>query len=111
MEGQNAERRILTEVSAEVGAGREDELLAGFRALADQPFPDGLLRSELLRGSDGRWRVHTLWRDRAALDAMRGGSEPPAAPRLFRAVGAEPSLQVWEVPASIAPDGPPAAGL
>ncbi|MDQ4213156.1 antibiotic biosynthesis monooxygenase [Microbacterium sp. ASV81] len=92
---------VLTEVSAVVAAERESALIAGFAALLDQPLPDGLLRTELLRGSDaedGRtWRIQTLWRDRQALDAMRASAEPPAAPALFRSVGAEPSLTVLTV--------------
>jgi len=44
--------------------------------------PDGLLRTELLRGQNGRWRIQTAWRDGAALDAMRAASEAPAALRL-----------------------------
>ncbi|HLO36171.1 MAG TPA: antibiotic biosynthesis monooxygenase [Candidatus Deferrimicrobium sp.] len=88
---------VLTEVGASVAPDREIELLTGFRELIRQPTPDGLLRTELLRGADGRWRIQTLWRDRAALDAMRAASEPPAAPRLFRSVGAEPTLVILEV--------------
>jgi len=93
--------RILTDVTAAVDASREDDLVAGFTAMAAEPLPDGLLRTELLKGPDGRWRVQTLWRDRAALDAMRARPEPPAAPTLFRSVGAEPALQVLEVQAAL----------
>lgn len=89
-------RQILTEVSATVDADHEPELVASFHELAAGPLPNGLLRTELLRGQS-QWRIQTLWRDRAALDAMRAGSETPAAPRLFRNVGAEPSLQVYEI--------------
>ncbi|HWJ80965.1 MAG TPA: antibiotic biosynthesis monooxygenase [Nocardioides sp.] len=88
--------QVLTEVFAVVAADREDELLRGFDRLLEEPTPDGLLRTELLRGTDG-WRIQTLWRDRAALDAMRASGEPPAAPRLFASVGAEPSLRILEV--------------
>jgi hypothetical protein len=91
------DRQILTDVSATVDANRESELVAGFQALIAGPVPDGLLRTNLLRGADGQWRIQTLWRDRDALDAMRAASEPPAAPRLFRSVDADPSLQVYEV--------------
>jgi hypothetical protein len=89
--------QILTEVSATVDASRETELVEGFREITSGRTPGGLIRTELLRGQDGRWRIQTLWRDRATLDAMRSGAEPPAAPRLFSSVGAEPSLQVYEV--------------
>jgi hypothetical protein len=88
---------VLTEVSAVVAIEREGSLLAGFRDLLVQPMPDGLLRTELLRGQDGHWRIQTLWRDRAALDAMRAGPQPPAAPQLFRRVGADPVLAVFEI--------------
>jgi quinol monooxygenase YgiN len=89
--------QILTEVSATVDPSRETELVEGFREITSGRTPDGLIRTELLRGQDGQWRIQTLWRDRAALDAMRARTEPPAAPRLFSNVGAEPSLQVYEV--------------
>jgi len=89
--------QILTEVSATVDASRETELVEGYREITAGGVPDGLVRTELLRGQDRRWRIQTLWRDRAALEAMRGRPEPPAALRLFRNVGAEPSLEVYEV--------------
>jgi len=89
--------QILTEVSATVDATREMELVTGYREITAGGVPDGLVRSELLRGQDRQWRIQTLWRDRAALEAMRARPEPPAALRLFRMVGAEPSLQVYEV--------------
>ena len=92
-------QHILTDVSATVDPSREAELVAGFRELTTGPTPDGLLRTELLQGPGNHWRVQTLWLDQASLDAMRGGSEPPAAPRLFRAVGAEPVLEVLVVAA------------
>lgn len=90
---------VLTELSATVDPAREDELLAGFQNLLQAPFPDGLLRSELLRGGGDTWRIQTLWRDRATLDAMFARTVPHAATDLFRSVGAEPLLQILEVAA------------
>ncbi|GAA3085420.1 quinol monooxygenase YgiN [Kribbella aluminosa] len=89
--------QILTEVSGVVDPGRVAELVDGFREIAAAALPDGLLRSELLQGDHGQWRIQTLWRDQAALDAMRAGAEPPAAPALLRSVGAEPVLRILEV--------------
>jgi hypothetical protein len=77
--GQHGQR-ILTDVSATVDPDRESELVAGFQELISGPVPDGLIRTELLRGADGRWRIQTVWRDRDALGAMRAASEPPAPP-------------------------------
>lgn len=92
--------KILTDVSATVEPSREADLIEGFRALTQHEVPDGLERTELLRGPEGRWHIQSLWRDRAALDAMRASGEPSAAPTLFRTLGAEPALTVLEVSAA-----------
>jgi hypothetical protein len=89
---------------AHVAEDRTAELLEGYATLQAGPFPDGLMRTELLQGPDGQWRIQTLWRDRAALLAMRS-SEEPAAPRLFRQVGADPTLTILDVAATISPGG------
>ncbi|MDF2270506.1 hypothetical protein P2Q00_34525 [Streptomyces coacervatus] len=91
--------QVLTEVSAAVAPEREADLVAAYRELVAGTLPDGLVRTELLGGQDGHWRIQTLWRDRAALDAMRAAPEGPAAPRLFREVGAEPALALFDVKA------------
>ncbi|WP_427889704.1 antibiotic biosynthesis monooxygenase [Kribbella sp. GL6] len=88
---------ILTEVSATVEPDRVPELLEGFRKLAHEPRPDGLLQSRLLQQDDTHWRIQTLWRDRAALDTMRTGPKPPAAPALLAAVGGSPTLTILTV--------------
>ncbi len=79
----------MTSVSAVVPADREDALVEGYRSLVAGDKPEGLLRSELLRGQDGRWVIQTVWRDRAAIMAARSSGEPPAALRLLQRVGAE----------------------
>lgn len=89
--------QVLTDVSATVEPEREQELVAAFQAMGADPLPDGLARTELLRGRDGLWRIQTLWRDREALDAMIASSDVPVARRLFQDIGAEPVLQVYEV--------------
>jgi len=93
---------IMTEVSAVVSDELASEVLAAFEELLQRPLPDGLVRTELLAGPDGEWRIHSLWRDQAALDAMRAGSEAPAAPTLFRQLGAEPHLRIYKVRATSA---------
>ena len=57
---------ILTEVSAVVASDRVVDLLDRFHRLLEHAMPDGLLRTELLRGDADTWRVQSLWRDRAA---------------------------------------------
>jgi Antibiotic biosynthesis monooxygenase len=98
VEVSGVSERILSQVSATVPADREGEFLAGFEELVSLPRPDGLLRTELLRGPDGEWRVQTLWRDIEALAATRVAPEPPrTAPQVFHSVGAEPMLEILEV--------------
>ncbi|NUR15512.1 MAG: hypothetical protein HOQ13_04285 [Dermatophilaceae bacterium] len=87
---------ILTIVSAEVDEGRAGDLVDGFETLLAGGLPDGLLETRLLGDGQGRWAIHSLWRDRAALDAMRASGEP-AAPALFRRFQAEPTLAVMRV--------------
>ena len=91
---------VLTEVRATVDPSRHEALVAGFEALLAESLPEGLLRTELLYVDD-EWRIQTLWRDREAVAAMRSGTDEPAAPKLFRSVGAHPELTILEVRASI----------
>ena len=91
--------RVLTEVRALVDPSRHEALVAGFEALLAASPPEGLLRTELLHVDD-EWRIQTLWRDREALVAMRSRTDEPAAPKLFRSVGAHPELTIMEVRAS-----------
>jgi hypothetical protein len=90
-------QQILTEVSAQVPEDRADEVLAAYDGLLSRPLPEGLVRTELLRRRNGEWRIHSLWRDQTALDAMRASGEPPAAPALFRQLGAQPMLHVYRL--------------
>ncbi len=81
----------MTTVTARVGAHHESDLTTGFRDLTAGPIPDGLIRTDLLRGQHGNWRIQSVWRDRDALEAVRLSTEPPAALELFRKVGADHS--------------------
>ncbi|KRF29010.1 hypothetical protein ASG91_05180 [Phycicoccus sp. Soil802] len=88
---------ILTIVTANVDQGQAQELIAAYEMLLAGGLPDGLLETQLLSDGQGHWAIHSLWRDRAALDAMRAASEPPAAPALFRRFSAEPALTIMPV--------------
>ncbi len=43
------------------------------------------------------WRIATVWESREALDAMRNSGETPRGVVMFRSVGAEPTLSVFDV--------------
>ena len=89
--------QVMTAVTAIVAPERESQLTDGFRDLTAGPTPDGLVRSELLRGQQGVWRIQSVWRDRAALEAMRSSGRRPSALALFDKVGAEHSHEVFSV--------------
>lgn len=93
---------VLTIVAADIDQAQCDALVAAYGELLTGDRPDGLIETRLLGDGQGHWAIHTLWRDREALDAMRGSGEPPAAPALFRRFGAQPSLTVMDVVSSSA---------
>jgi len=80
---------VVTTTDATIAADREVELLDGYRRMLQADQPDGMLRSELLRGQNGSWRIQTTWRDMVALQAVRNSGRPPAALALLDSVGAE----------------------
>jgi hypothetical protein len=91
---------LITSVSATVDAAREEELTTGFRELVSKGLPEAILRSELLHGRDGTWRIQTLWRDYDALMAARNSAERPAALELFERVGSDHTHEVFTVEVS-----------
>jgi quinol monooxygenase YgiN len=88
---------VLTMVSADVDQSRAEELIAAYKTLLAEGLPEGLLQTQLLGDGQGHWAIHSLWRDRSALDAIRAAPEPPAAPALFRRFSADPALAIMPV--------------
>jgi heme-degrading monooxygenase HmoA len=97
---------VLTILEATVSPERAADLQAAFRHAAAQ-VPPGLIRSHLVSAAADptRWRIETLWASRDALAAMRQAGTP-AGVLMFRAAGAEPSLAIYDVAATI--EAPPA---
>jgi len=97
---------VLTILEATVSPERAADLQAAFRQAAAR-VPPGLIRSHLVSAAADptRWRIETLWASRDALAAMRQAGTP-AGVLMFRAAGAEPSLAIYDVAATI--EAPPA---
>ncbi len=89
--------QTVTAIDAVVAAERGQELINWFTAMNQRTTPQGLLRSELLRGQGGAWRIQTTWRDADALKAVRNSSEPPAALQLLDALGAQHTHAVLSI--------------
>jgi heme-degrading monooxygenase HmoA len=92
---------VLTILEATVPSDRAADLQAAFRSAAAQ-VPPGFVRSHLVSfaADPTRWRIETLWTSRDALAAMRQAGTP-AGVLMFRAAGAEPSLSIFDVAATI----------
>ncbi len=88
---------VLTVVRAAVDQSQADELVAAYESLLADGLPEGLIETQLLGDGQGHWEIHSLWRDLAALDAMRAAPEPPAAPTLFRRFSGDPVLTIMTV--------------
>lgn len=92
---------ILTILEAVVAPDRTTDLEAAFRAAAGK-VPPGLIRSHLCADTDrSHWRIETFWENREALEAMRQTAATPAGVLMFRAAGAEPTLSLFDVSATI----------
>lgn len=92
---------VITILEATVAPERAPDLQAAFRAAAEQA-PPGFIRSHLVSAMADPtvWRIETLWSSREALLAMRQ-TGTPAGVLMFRAAGAEPSLSLYDVAATI----------
>ena len=97
---------VLTILEATVAPERAADLQAAFRDAAPE-VPPGFVRSHLVSAAadSTRWRIETLWTSREALASMRQAGTP-AGVLMFRAAGAEPSLSLYDVAATI--EAPPA---
>jgi len=93
---------VVTIVEAEVPPEQEGALSAAWRETTGGPIPAGLVRTFLLR-SGGTWRIATVWESQEALAAMRASNDTPAAVAMFRSVGAEPSVTIWDVEDHVEP--------
>jgi heme-degrading monooxygenase HmoA len=99
---------ILTILEAEVPFGAEAKLQAAYDSAGAGDVPRGLVRSELLRDTrdPGRWRIQTWWESLEALEEMRRTAATPAGILMFRAAGAEPSIEIFEVMDTVVPASP-----
>src|SRR5713101_4410545 len=94
---------VMTVVEGKVPSSSVLEFEAAYASVKDQPKPPGWKRSMLLRDTkeEGMYRISTLWENRQALEEMRKGPGVPVAIAVFRKVGVEPNLRIFEIPVTI----------
>ncbi len=94
---------VMTVVEGKVPESKRKEFESTYASARDQPKPPGWMMSMLLRdvNEEGLYRISTRWETREALEKMRVGTKVPVALALFRNVGVEPNLRVFEIPITI----------
>jgi heme-degrading monooxygenase HmoA len=63
-------------------------------------LPPQMVRTYLLQDAKDRdsWKIISVWKSREALDEMRNSGETPTGVLMFRSVGADPKLSIFDVP-------------
>jgi quinol monooxygenase YgiN len=89
---------IVTILEAHVAEDGWEELRVRFDELVRR-LPPQLIATSLMQDARDRerWRLTTAWKSRDALQQYRDAVDTPEGVLLFRAAGAEPNLDVFEV--------------
>lgn len=89
---------VITVLEARVPAERLGDVEAVFReGMAN--LPPEVVESYLVKDTKDTslYRLNTVWRSRQALEAMRTSGLRPKGVQMFEAVGASPTLSIFEV--------------
>ncbi len=91
-------RAVMTVLEAVVPEARQAELERVFTGSGGRR-PAQLVSSYAVRDAadPSRWRLVGVWRSRAALEEYRKSIATPGGVQMFRSVGVEPTLSIWEV--------------
>ena len=90
---------VMTILEARVEPERWAALRESYDTRADLPKAGPIVESFLVQSAEDErtWRIVTVWRDREALEAMRGSGETPTGVLIFRDADAEPGLTIFNV--------------
>ena len=89
---------VITILEGHVVPEKAKLLKASF-ASATRNLDPGIVETFLMSDvkDSATWRIVTVWKDRPALDAMRASGQPPRGVVMFKEVGVDPVLSIWEV--------------
>jgi quinol monooxygenase YgiN len=89
---------VITILEGRVEPARGPDLRQAFEA-GRMHLPEGLVESYLVRSrADAEvWRIISVWASQEALAQMRRTEPVPGGVLMFRAVGAEPTLAIFDV--------------
>ena len=89
---------VITVLEASVAADRASDLERVYRERTAQ-VPSDIIETFLVRDTgDARvFRIITVWVSREALESMRSSGVKPTGVQIFEAVGATPTLSIFDV--------------
>jgi len=92
---------VITILEAHVGAENWAAFQDDYQKRTVQ-LPPQMTQTFLLQDVTDQtlWQIISAWKSREALDEMRNSGETPTGVLMFRNVGAEPKLSIFNVPAS-----------
>jgi len=92
------DKMIMTVLEAHVASEKWDALSRTF-AEASKNLPSQMVQTFLVQSTDDPtlWRGISIWRSRQALSEYRRSVETPGGILMFRSVGAEPTLSMFDV--------------
>lgn len=92
---------VITVLEAKVGEENWSAFQDDYKNRTAQ-LPPQMLQTFLLQdvADQTLWRIVSVWKSREALDEMRNSGEIPTGVLMFRKVGADPKLSIFNVPAS-----------
>jgi hypothetical protein len=93
----STDRSVMTVLEARVPQEKWAELEARYGQSI--PLPAQMIETFLVQSTDDPelWRGVSVWRSRAELEAYRRSVDVPGGFLIFRSVGAEPSVSVFDV--------------
>jgi hypothetical protein len=92
---------VITILEAYVEAARWSALEEDYKHRIAR-LPPQMVQTFLVQSAADQtlWQILSVWKSREALDEMRNSGEIPEGVVMFRNVGAEPKLSLFNVPAS-----------
>lgn len=95
---------VLTVLEAKVPENQWEALRSAYEGPITASLPPQLVQSFLLQSETDPtiWWATSVWKSRAALEEYRNSVETPGGVLLFRSVGAEPTLSIYNIAAHVA---------
>ena len=92
------EKMVLTVLTAHIASEQWAALRKVFSESSAR-LPPQMVQTFLIQGTDDPtlWQGISVWRSREALSEYRRSVETPGGVMMFRSVGAEPTLAIFEV--------------